>query len=98
MGTETVVPLKVVEAMACRKAIIASRVGGLMEVLTPSEDCLAIDPGDTRGLAESIVELAAAPDRRARLGGAAFDKAAQWPSWDDSAGRLMDFYHTVASP
>jgi glycosyltransferase involved in cell wall biosynthesis len=46
--------LAAVEAMACGKPVIASRTGGLGEVVHDGTTGLLVDPGDIRGIAAAI--------------------------------------------
>jgi glycosyltransferase involved in cell wall biosynthesis len=58
-------PRALIEAMARRLPCIATRVGGIPEVLT---DDAMVQPGDPDELARKIVELAADPVRREQMG------------------------------
>lgn len=78
----------VAEAMACGCAMIASRAGGVTEIITEGEDALGHTPGDAAELAQQIETLARDPALRERLGRAGrataerrFDRtrlAAEW--------------------
>jgi glycosyltransferase involved in cell wall biosynthesis len=50
--------VSVLEAMAAGKAVIASRVGGLPELVIDSETGLLVAPRDVEGLANAIAKLA----------------------------------------
>ena len=64
-------PYAVLEAMACSKPVVASRVGGIPEMV--SEKSAALVPaGNAEELAEVLVSLAGNPRRRAEMGRAAF--------------------------
>ena len=60
--------LVIVEAMACGRALIASKAGGAAEILELGKNALGHPPGDAAVLAKRIAELASNPDLRARLG------------------------------
>lgn len=58
------------EAMAAGKPVIASRVGGLAEVVVDGESGLVVPPEDPPALASALARLLADPSLRARLGAA----------------------------
>jgi len=64
-------PYAVLEAMACSKPVVASRVGGIPEMVSESSAVL-LSPGNAEELAGVLVNLARNPDRRAQMGRAAF--------------------------
>jgi glycosyltransferase involved in cell wall biosynthesis len=65
-------PFSLVEAMACQKPIIASRIGGIPSVVKHGINGLLVIPGDPDGLCQAIVriladnEVAASLSQRAR--------------------------------
>ena len=58
------------EAMAAARPVVASRVGGLAEVLVDGETGSLVPPRDADALAAALRALAVAPDLRARMGAA----------------------------
>jgi len=96
-ATETAIPLKVVEAMAAGKAIVATRVGGLTAVLENDRTALLAEPGNPEALADTILTLLRDPERRESLGSnarATVSNSAEW-SWETASGRLLRFYNTI---
>ena len=67
-------PVSLIEAAAAGRPAIATRVGGVSEVVTP-ETGLLVPSGDPEALAEAIVKLAADADLRGRLGATARERA-----------------------
>jgi glycosyltransferase involved in cell wall biosynthesis len=65
------VPLAICSGMAAGVPIVASRVGGLPEVIRDGQTGMLIAPGDEQAFVAATLELAAAPRRRASLGQAA---------------------------
>jgi glycosyltransferase involved in cell wall biosynthesis len=55
------------EAMAAERPVVASRAGGLVEVVVDGESGLLVAPGDAAPLAEALAVLAADPALRRRL-------------------------------
>jgi len=60
--------LVALEAMACEVPVIASRVGGIPEVLTDGEDGFLVPPGDTAAMAQHAVEILSDDSRRIEMG------------------------------
>jgi glycosyltransferase involved in cell wall biosynthesis len=60
-------PVSVIEAMAAGRAVVATAVGGVPDVVSDSTGIL-VPPGDYRRLGDEIVSLLEDPDRRSRLG------------------------------
>jgi glycosyltransferase involved in cell wall biosynthesis len=61
------IPYAALEAMSLRVPLVASRVGGLREILEHEVDALLVPPGDAEALARAIERLATDPDLRSRL-------------------------------
>jgi glycosyltransferase involved in cell wall biosynthesis len=57
-----------IEAMACGRAVIGSRIGGIPFVVGHGTDGVLVPPGDAAALAAAVVELGGAPERRAAMG------------------------------
>src|SRR5436309_2890928 len=60
--------LVIAEASACGRAVVASRAGGVLEIIEEGRDALAHTPGDASELAARITELATDANLRASLG------------------------------
>ena len=56
------------EAGACRRPVVATRVGGIPEVVEDGVNGFLVAPGDMDSLAERVAQLIADPALRARLG------------------------------
>jgi colanic acid/amylovoran biosynthesis glycosyltransferase len=65
-------PLGVVmmEAMAMAVPVIATRAGGVAEIVTDGVDGLMVPPGDALALAQAIHSLGGDPERATALGAA----------------------------
>jgi glycosyltransferase involved in cell wall biosynthesis len=77
------------EAMAARRAVVATRVGGVPELVGDGENGLLVSPGDSLQLTAALVKLATDRDLARRLGEAGrvrverFDWAAIAREYDD---------------
>jgi glycosyltransferase involved in cell wall biosynthesis len=63
-------PLVVLEAMAARRPVVATRVGGTAEAVRDGVDGILVPPGDAGALAAALARLAASPAERRRMGDA----------------------------
>jgi glycosyltransferase involved in cell wall biosynthesis len=61
-------PNAVLEAMAAGKAVVATRAGGIPEVVRDGETGLLVKPGDVDGLRAALARLAGDPALRRRMG------------------------------
>lgn len=89
-------PTKLYEYMAAGKAIVASRLGQIGDVLRDGETALLVEPGDERELADALRTLAASPRLRAQLGAESRRQAVERHGWRANARRIVDAYRTVA--
>ncbi len=70
--------LVIAEAMACGRAVVASRAGGAAEIIDDGVDGVYFPPGDAKALAAAVIDLVRRPDRRRRLGAAGRRRAARF--------------------
>ena len=76
-------PMSVMEALACGTPVVATRVGGLRDLVQSGETGLLVSPGDTLELAHAIQTLVDAPDLRKRMAKEARRRAVE--SWSQAA-------------
>lgn len=88
-------PTKVFEYMAMGKAIVASRLGQIGEVLEDRETALLVEPGNVSELAAAIVKLVESRELRARIGSQAQDEAVKNYTWIHNAQRVLDEYKSL---
>jgi alpha-maltose-1-phosphate synthase len=93
-------PLGIVnlEAMACGTAVVASRVGGIPEVVADGETGLLVPPDDPAALAEAINALVRDPARAASLGRRGLERAVAEFSWASVAAQTASLYARLARP
>lgn len=87
--------LPVLEAMAMELPVVASRSGGIPEIVRDSETGLLFERGDGPGLAAALTQLLDDPEARTRLGAAGRVRARELFSWRDAGRRLADFYEEL---
>ncbi|HEY5394232.1 MAG TPA: glycogen synthase [Trebonia sp.] len=91
-------PLGIVnlEAMACSTAVVASRVGGIPEVVSGGETGLLVPPDDPASLADAMNMLLRDPGRADAMGRAGRRRAVDEFSWDAVAAQTAALYAEVA--
>jgi glycosyltransferase involved in cell wall biosynthesis len=82
-------PIKVFEYMAMGRAIVASRLGQIAEILEHEVDALLVPAGEPKALADAIDRLAADPELRRRLGAAARRKVVERFTWKLNVERAL---------
>ena len=61
-------PVSLIEAMAAAKPVVATRVGGVSDVILDKESGYLVQSKDAEGLARGILDLLQAPDRARKMG------------------------------
>jgi glycosyltransferase involved in cell wall biosynthesis len=75
------VPQVILQALAMRKAVIASAVGGIPEVIHHLKTGVLVPPNDPHALAEAVVQVLHDPEPAAR--------------WAEAGGQLIDTNYTL---
>ncbi|ACF14469.1 glycosyl transferase group 1 [Chloroherpeton thalassium ATCC 35110] len=88
-------PTKLFEYMGLGKAIVASGVGQIKDILRDGENGLLIPPKDENALAERILFLGENPDLRNALGKAARKDAVEKYSWRENARRVLQIAESL---
>ncbi|MGB1891368.1 MAG: glycosyltransferase family 4 protein [Candidatus Latescibacterota bacterium] len=87
--------MAVVEAMAMGCPVVASKVGGLVEVVVHGETGFLVQPGSVPPLANQVIDLLNSPERRARLGLEGRRHAQAHFARDRPIAQLQDIYETL---
>ena len=82
------------EAMACGKPVIASRTGGVPEIVMEDETGLLVPPEDATALAEALRRLANDETQRARMGAAGMNRAKKF-TWLSIANSYREMYEST---
>lgn len=87
--------LSALEAMALARPVVASRIGGLPELVSDGEDGFLVTPGDADELAEKLVWLGAHRREAVALGARARADAARRFGAERHYERVLDAYRRV---
>jgi alpha-maltose-1-phosphate synthase len=92
-------PLGIVnlEAMGCATAVVASRVGGIPEVVDEGVTGLLVPPDDPASLSDALNLLLRDPGRAAALGLAGRQRAVTEFSWEAVAAQTAALYESLVS-
>jgi glycosyltransferase involved in cell wall biosynthesis len=84
--------ISILEAMALRRPVVATAVGGIPEVITDGVDGILVLPADPAALADAVVRLSRDPALRARIGEAGYRTVADRFSIDAQVRRTGAVY------
>jgi glycosyltransferase involved in cell wall biosynthesis len=92
-----VTPLKPFEAMALERAVVASGVDALLEIVSDGETGLTFRPEDATNLADVVEPLLEDPGRRAALGTAARAWVSAHRTWRQNGERYRALYERLGA-
>lgn len=84
----------VCEAMAARRPVIASRVGGITETVNHLQTGILVSPGNEMQLVEAIQTLATDESLRHHMGEAAHERAKAF-TWGTSVQQVDSIYKNL---
>lgn len=93
-STSEGLPMALLEAMAWGRAIVATAVGGVPDVLTDGEDGVIVPPADPAALARALARLGGDANLRERLGTAARERARRLNA-EEVTDRLDGIYRSL---
>lgn len=85
-----------IEALRNRKPVVASRVGGIPDVIKHESTGLLVPEKDPKALASAVVRLLENPELARRLGEAGCAYASRYFDWESITDRLEALYRRVA--
>jgi glycosyltransferase involved in cell wall biosynthesis len=90
-------PVTILEAMGAAVPVVATRVGGVPELVDDGVTGILVEPGDPVALAGALDTLASDDDLRVAMGKAGALKAAREFTLSEIAGRLVRLYDEVTA-
>ncbi|MFQ5909811.1 MAG: glycosyltransferase family 4 protein, partial [Thermoplasmata archaeon] len=88
--------LAIMEAMAMRKPVVATRVGGIPELVKDGRTGYLADLGDVLGLSEAIRKLTENPSLREKMGREGRRYVREF-TWERAAKRTLELYEGALS-
>ena len=83
-------PVKLFDYFACGKAVVASNVGSIRELVSESGGAVLVEPGDTRQLADAIIRLLGDENQRNRLGANGRRFVVEKASWEKLTKKTVE--------
>ena len=90
-------PMCVLEAMAAGKAVIATTVGSVPEVVDPEQTGILVEPGNVDSLAKALLRLIDSPRDRRRMGANGRIRATQHFSATAMSKTYLELYQRVVA-
>jgi glycosyltransferase involved in cell wall biosynthesis len=90
--------MSLIEAMASKVPVVATRVGGMTEITENGRLGLLAEAEDAAALAQAILTLLADEQLRRQLGEAGYQRAAALYSWERVAESLVGLYASLGVP
>jgi glycosyltransferase involved in cell wall biosynthesis len=85
-------PIRILEAMACAKAVVATNVCAIPEVISSPKDGILVPPKSSRTLSKAICDLLQAQDRREEIGRRARQTVVERFDWASNVQKMTRFY------
>ncbi len=80
------------EAMACGRAVVASKFGGIKNVILSGENGILIDPSNHKEFAEAMIRLLREPEVAEQMGSRGRETIQRSYSWEAIADKHFAFY------
>jgi starch synthase len=81
--------------MACGACVVASKIGGLDEMIQDGETGYLVPPGDSVALAQVLMRLLARPDKRKYVGANARTAVQESMNPDKVTAQMIEIYHQM---
>ena len=88
-------PAVIVEAMACKRAVIATKVGGISEAIVDGQSGILVEPRDSVALMKAMEKVARDKDLQLNMGNVGRQIVTEKFSWEENINKLTDIYKRV---
>jgi glycosyltransferase involved in cell wall biosynthesis len=89
-------PVSILEAMAIGIPVVASNVGGILELIDNGNTGILVEPYNSEQLASAIIEILQNPERASRMGKAAKERVKKYFTIEQMIARLETIYLNLA--
>jgi glycosyltransferase involved in cell wall biosynthesis len=88
-------PMVILEAMSASKPVVATKVGGIPEIIVDGETGYLVPPYDANRLAEAVLKLIDDPEKAKDFGNAGFKRMKTYFSADQMADKTQNLYESL---
>jgi glycosyltransferase involved in cell wall biosynthesis len=88
-------PLRILEAMSCESAVVASKICAIPEAITHGQNGMLVPPGNVDELTESVIMLLQDTQLRRKIGKNARQRMITEFSWDTIADKTIRAYEEL---
>lgn len=88
-------PNVLLEAMACKKPVIGTKVGGIPYVIDNGKDGLLVPQKDSQALADAIIKILSNPKLAKQMGENGYKKVKENFTWNKKADETMALFKKV---
>jgi glycosyltransferase involved in cell wall biosynthesis len=89
--------MSLVEAMMHSVPVVATRVGGMTEIVDHGRTGLLVEPANPKALAEAICAILGDKEKVRRLGNAGRERAVEKFSWEKSTDALLKHFEAIVT-
>jgi glycosyltransferase involved in cell wall biosynthesis len=90
-------PMAVLEAMACALPVIATKVGGLNDLIQDGTNGILVEPAKPDQLISALTKLASSPQLRARIGKSGYQTVCEKYDVEQHVSQLVKIYTQVSA-
>jgi glycosyltransferase involved in cell wall biosynthesis len=87
--------MSLAEAMASEKPVVATRVGGMQEVVEEGKTGFLVDEGDAESLANAVIRLLEDEQLRREMGKAGRERVIALFAWEQVSNQLTTLYQDL---
>jgi glycosyltransferase involved in cell wall biosynthesis len=91
-------PIALLEAMAAKRPVVATRVGAIPRVIESQDIGILVEPKDISGLRDAVVSLIDDPERMNHLARGGFGKVSVDFSSDEMCKHYLELYNEITHP
>lgn len=88
-------PNVILEAMACQRAVISTRVGGILETIIDGQTGILVEPKDSLSLMKAMEKVAFDKTLRLKMGNLGRKIVIEKFTWNENTKKLTDIYKSI---